>query len=1035
MRPISLEISGLQSFRERRVIDFEPLLRDNLFGIFGQTGSGKSTILDGMTLALFGKVERTKGSSIASAINSSGTDCAVAFRFEIEQNGVRERYLVERSYKVRKSGMKSDARLIRESDDPPLPLADKASEVADALNKIIGINAEDFARAVVLPQGAFAEFLGMGAKDRGTMLQRIFGLEDLGNRINNRLLELRRSVEKSRTGFEERLTLLSEYNDEVLLQSEKEFTVAEEELSRSKKAFDDVQAELKQSEELYQLILEREKLLAGDEERSRGRTRLVELQKILQDAERALELEGVVERAESAEKRWRDVGEELKRVAEEKESGEKNLGGLEERWKKAEEWRENELPRLERELEVLKKVAEVDLRIAGLEESLRERKGRLETVGGEREKLLREVAEASVDEEKIRKEREELKEKPKGVQEEIDKLTRQSYALERLETLASKRDERESRLKALLEEEKGLQVNLEVNLKALAKQREEETAGQEKRDEAEQKLEKGRQENVLSGVSHMLVEGEPCPLCGSVEHPHPHSDQAAADLTALREALTTAEKYLKETITSRQSLERDEATLSSSLQSLTKRRGELEEELRGNREEVERVIMESEYKGRTEREVLVKWRGKVGDQLAAKKREKDQLEERLLALDAGLTKAQGILSEGKAKEEGLTVQFREIEGELGREEKELKGQREKRVEELASSGIEVPPGEVVSELERRQSKLDGLKSAAAKVEKNYAELKEGLVGVNARYEEYRRSLETEEKNKVEAVAELERRLREARFEGLEAWRGARLPEAKRESLRRESESLGEEIRRDDERLTQLREKIGDAVLTAEEVESIRERAAETTHMHEGAMVRFGEVKKVLETCRTKNAEWKEAVRESERVEREQAAITQLSNHLKGNAFINYLADEQLRHICRTASTQLHQLTNGRLEVDVRGSDGFIVRDFGNGGIERLTSSLSGGETFLVSLSLALALSESLQLRGTPLEFFFLDEGFGTLDAELLDTVMDALDRLRANSHRAIGVISHVESLQERIPRKLMVSPATAERGSDVRIEG
>ncbi|MGE3799729.1 MAG: SbcC/MukB-like Walker B domain-containing protein [Candidatus Kapaibacterium sp.] len=1035
MRPISLEISGLQSFRERRVIDFEPLLRDNLFGIFGQTGSGKSTILDGMTLALFGKVERTKGRSIASAINSSSTDCAVAFRFEIEQNGVRERYLVERSYKVRKSGMKSDARLIRESDDPPLPLADKASEVDDTLNKIIGIKAEDFARAVVLPQGAFAEFLKMTPGDRGTMLQRIFGLEDLGNRINNRLSELRRSVEKSRTGFEERLTLLSEYNDEALLQSEKEFAVSEEELSRSKGKFDKVQTQLKQSEELYQLILEREKLLAGEEERGRGRTRLVELQKILQDAERALELEGVVEKVESIEKRWRDVGEELQRIAAEKERGGKNLEGLEARRKRAEEWRENELPRLERQLEVLKGVVDIDARIGEIEESLKERKKRLEVVQRERETLLRDIGEASGEEEKIRKEREALKEKPKALQGEIDKLTTQSYALERLEALATARDERESRLEALRKEENELQVNLEENLKALAKRREEESANQKERDEAEQRLERGRQENVLAGVSHMLVEGEPCPLCGSVEHPHPHSNQAAADLTALREALTAAEKHLKETITSRQALERDEATFSSSLQSLKKRRGEVEEELNGILEEVERVTIESEYKGGTEREVLVKWRGKIGDQLAAKRAEKDQLEERLLALDAGLTKAQSILSEGKAKEEGLAVQIREIESELQREEREMKSQMEKRENELAKSGVQVPVGQATSELEGRASKLEGLRNAAAEVEKTYAELKEGLVRVQARYEEYRRSFETEEKNRAVGVAELERRLREAKFESLEDWRDARLPEAKRESLRRESESLGEEIRRDDERLTQLKEKIGEGRLTAEEIEAIRTEAAEANRTHDRAMVAFGEVKKMLETCRTKNAEWKEAQRESERVEREQAAITQLSNHLRGNAFINYLADEQLRHICRTASTQLHQLTNGRLEVDVRGSEGFIVRDFGNGGIERPTSSLSGGETFLVSLSLALALSESLQLRGTPLEFFFLDEGFGTLDAELLDTVMDALDRLRANSHRAIGVISHVESLQERIPRKLMVTPATAERGSDVRIEG
>ena len=82
---------------------------------------------------------------------------------------------------------------------------------------------------------------------------------------------------------------------------------------------------------------------------------------------------------------------------------------------------------------------------------------------------------------------------------------------------------------------------------------------------------------------------------------------------------------------------------------------------------------------------------------------------------------------------------------------------------------------------------------------------------------------------------------------------------------------------------------------------------------------------------------------------------------------------------------------------------------------RAPTSLSGGETFLVSLALALALSDTIQLGSAPLEFFFLDEGFGTLDGELLDSVLTSLEHLRSQ-HRAIGVITHVGALRERIAR-------------------
>ncbi|MFP3821926.1 SbcC/MukB-like Walker B domain-containing protein, partial [Bacillus sp. SIMBA_008] len=86
----------------------------------------------------------------------------------------------------------------------------------------------------------------------------------------------------------------------------------------------------------------------------------------------------------------------------------------------------------------------------------------------------------------------------------------------------------------------------------------------------------------------------------------------------------------------------------------------------------------------------------------------------------------------------------------------------------------------------------------------------------------------------------------------------------------------------------------------------------------------------------------------------------------------------------------------------------VMRDDANGGVKRPVSSLSGGETFLTSLSLALALSAQIQLRGQyPLQFFFLDEGFGTLDQGLLDTVVTALEKLQSDN-LSVGVISHVQ---------------------------
>ncbi|MNZ70553.1 Nuclease SbcCD subunit C [compost metagenome] len=155
----------------------------------------------------------------------------------------------------------------------------------------------------------------------------------------------------------------------------------------------------------------------------------------------------------------------------------------------------------------------------------------------------------------------------------------------------------------------------------------------------------------------------------------------------------------------------------------------------------------------------------------------------------------------------------------------------------------------------------------------------------------------------------------------------------------------------------------------------------------------------------------------------QDQLSKLQTVLRGNAFVEYIAEEQLMQVCQSASQRLRFLSKQRYALEVDSGGGFVIRDDGNGGVRRPVSTLSGGETFLTSLSLALALSAQIQLRGQyPLQFFFLDEGFGTLDPELLDTVITSLERLH-NDQLSVGIISHVPELRARLPRKLVVVPA------------
>ena len=173
----------------------------------------------------------------------------------------------------------------------------------------------------------------------------------------------------------------------------------------------------------------------------------------------------------------------------------------------------------------------------------------------------------------------------------------------------------------------------------------------------------------------------------------------------------------------------------------------------------------------------------------------------------------------------------------------------------------------------------------------------------------------------------------------------------------------------------------------------------------------------------------------EKLEHKLALLGDLEKLFKGKKFVEFVAITRLKYISKEASKRLEDITSGTYGLEVDENGRFVIRDYKNGGIERDTSTLSGGETFLASLALALALSAEIQLKGTaPLELFFLDEGFGTLDDNLLEVVMSSLERIH-NDKLKVGIISHVESIKNRVPVKLMITPAESGMGgSKVKIE-
>ena len=219
-----------------------------------------------------------------------------------------------------------------------------------------------------------------------------------------------------------------------------------------------------------------------------------------------------------------------------------------------------------------------------------------------------------------------------------------------------------------------------------------------------------------------------------------------------------------------------------------------------------------------------------------------------------------------------------------------------------------------------------------------------------------------------------------------------------------------------------KEQLKNRNFSKEKFENLAERDKIVNMCLEKNIRLLGEITKSIEIFNINKKRAEEILIEKEKIEKKLNPAKEMTELLKGRKFLDFLSAGKLQSITRIASETLQRITNGRYRINVDEKSDFSIMDNFNSAV-RKPQSLSGGETFMVSLCLALALANQIQLKGkSKLEFFFLDEGFGTLDSELLEIVFSVLENLKAEG-MTVGIITHVEEIKNRVARKLMVYPA------------
>lgn len=1205
MRPKLLEIEGLQSFTDVQRIDFETLGETGLFGIFGRTGSGKSTILDAITFALYGKVKRADGGT-QGIINSSRNTARVSFSFELSRDGKRRVYRVERTYQRKKNSQNACepkiARLIEVTEAGELPLCDKAMEVSYYIKDLLGLSSEDFTRAVVLPQNSFQEFLLLNNSERRGMLERIFYLEEYGKQLLDKLGRKMAGLKSRIDVMSGQLTGYADASDDLLEAAEKASEATLAERSRIEREFKQSELQFNEAREVWGLVRElddfirKETELAASKELFAARKsqldkavkavgllemikknmdlkdKLNETKKLLDDMLATLpgvsaKLAAMRQKVDSlkkeaAEEQPRLVGlrtrlvdaagieREISGLSGKHDELNNILGNLNIRIAEKTEILQigtsgsdklaEELDKLTKEMESLKIDPEYRQNMqegAKLENEVSVRQGNLKELDGRKallkssveglEHRLKEIRELigtaqKMLDEKLEESQKHTESKP-GDRNAILKAVERIHSVQGLYNILKLRKDELDQMQARLERQ---QADFAITAqKVVSLEHARDIAG-EINGQCRLDLEAAIREmdkNSAYILSKQLIEGEPCPVCGSTQHPLPAAHSGETDMAGAEQKAEAARAKLADAEKAFKTADRDAIAAGEQLKTMGRQNAQMIKDLEFKIAgfEAEKQKLPEKLKS-LELEQVDQEVEKVNKAYADKLDAVETWEVRQNEYRDALQKLNTMLAEHRLVENGIVTEqkvnqdsLEQLEHSFADAAETLKTVNEMHAAFLQKYAIESAGAELKcfadndrrlhllqkefeqakesadkkkTRLEKLKEELQLLKADQIKLEADAGGLKRQMLEreiklrelageadieseikrIDARLEEFakfesefRQELQHLEKQYNEAVTQksllenqqnifsgnlkadelqLNSSLAEKGFIDAAEVRNSVLPSAIQTELKTGIDEYDKALLNIHAQKQMIQQKLKSRTITEEDWDRINSVHAELAAYKQECVSRSEVARSSYETLKVKHDKWVGLSKGYAELSHKQGLFEQIqkilkAEHRKDNSFIDYIAEERLRYVAAKASETIGVMTKFKYELQLDVEAGFIIRDNANGGAHRMVTSLSGGETFLTSLSLALALSEQIQLKGqSPLEFFFLDEGFGTLDADLLDTVIDALERLSSRD-RVIGLISHVPELKSRIGRRLSVEPPTLQNdGSRVIIE-